>query len=503
MQSVRVFALFRNAVAQCVLAALLLAASLPAGAETLKEALTAAYLYNPTLKAARAGLRSTDNGVALAKSGYRPTVTAQAQAGFEDIRTRMAGSLPPSAANATGRPRSVQVAFQQNVFDGFSTYNNVKGAEALVEAGREELRAAEIAVLLNTATAYMNVVRDQAIVRLRKNMVKVLQEQLLATQKRHRIGEVTNTDLAQARAAVAQAKAGLSIAQGTLYGDQALFTQYTGHPPGALKDPGPPSKLLPKSLEAALAIAEAENPGILAAIFRERAQAHQVKQAKGQLLPAVAGSGSYTKSKEVGDPTVTQLDDIQVSATLTVPIYEAGRVSAQVRQAAETLSQRRQEIAGQHDAARAQLASQWGLIVAAKGNIAAGRSAAEAAKTAEQGVRSEEKFGQRTILDVLNAEQQCLNAEVNLVSFQRDLVVATYGVLAAMGRLTAYDLALQAELYDPARYYGEVKDAWYGWGASVESKEDPRVAPVRDPGRAPSQATAGGPAYTQNLPQVP
>ena len=118
-------------------------------------------------------------------------------------------------------------------------------------------------------------------------------------------------------------------------------------------------------------------------------------------------------------------------------------------------------------------------------------------------MREEEKVGQRTILDVLNSEQQYLNAQVNLVSFQRDLVVASYGVLAYMGRLTAYDIALQAELYDPARYYGEVKDAWFGWGASIESEEDPRVAPVDDPARTPAQKSTDGPAYTQKLPQIP
>jgi outer membrane protein len=521
--------------AQCVLAVLLLAASSPAGAETLKEALTAAYLYNPTLKSARAQLRSTDNGVAAAKSGYRPTVTAQAQAGYEALKTKTAGSsssgnlaVCPGAVSSTGtcpggsastvplstltgggttngvgHPRTAQAAFQQTVFDGFRTYNNVKGSEALVEAGREDLRAAEMAVLLNTATAYMNVVRDQAIVNLRKNGVKVLQEQLAATQRRHQVGEVTNTDLAQAKAALAQAQADLSIAQGMLYGDRAMFEQYTGHRPGTLKDPGPPSKLLPKSIEAALAIAEAENPGILGAIFRERAQAHQVKQAKGQLLPALSASGSYTRSDEAGGPSSRLQDDTQVTATLTVPIYQAGQVSAQIRQSIEILSQRRQQILELRDLTRAQLSSQWGLIVAAKGNTAAGKSAVEAAKTALQGVRSEENVGQRTILDVLNAEQQYLNAQVNLASFQRDLVVASYGVLAAMGRLTAYDLALQAELYDPARYYGEVKDAWYGWGASIETRQDPAVAPVKDRGSGPGQTAAGGPAYSQNLPPLP
>ena len=157
----------------------------------------------------------------------------------------------------------------------------------------------------------------------------------------------------------------------------------------------------------------------------------------------------------------------------------------------------------QRELARANVSAQWGLNLAAKGNVAAGKSAVEATRIALQGVREEERVGQRTILDVLNSEQQALNAGVNLVSFQRDLVVASYGVLASMGRLTASDIALQAELYDPTRYYGEVKDAWYGWGAATEDREDPRVAPVQEPGRAPGQRSTDGPAYTQKLPQIP
>jgi len=502
----------------------------PVRAETLKEALTAAYLYNPTLKSARSQLRSVDNQVPLAKSGYRPTISANFQSGYENTITRtpsnptvLAGCTPPftsgtctstfpiPAAGITGgsvpegtyHPRSAQVALQQNVFDGFRTYNNVKGAEAGVEAGREDLRNSEIGVLLNAVTAYMNVVRDQAIVNLRQNNVRVLSEQLRATQDRFKVGEVTRTDVAQAQSGLAQSQADLSIAQGTLYGDQALFAQYIGHPPGTLRDPGPPSRLLPKSLDGAINVAEAENPGILGAIFRERAQEHQVKQIKGQLLPQASLSASYTRSEQVGSPSIISQEDTRVFGTVTVPLYEAGSVSAQIRGAIETLSQRRQQIDEQRELARANVSAQWGLVIAARGNVAAGKAAVEATKIALQGVREEERVGQRTILDVLNSEQQFLNAQVNLVSFQRDLVVASYGVLAYMGRLTAYDVSLEAELYDPTRYYGEVRDAWYGWGASIESKEDPHVAPVDDSGLLPDQHSSDGPAYTQKLPQIP
>ncbi len=523
-------------------AALLLAGGAPIHAESLKEALAAAYLYNPTLKAAQAQLRATDNGVSKAKSGYRPTVSATIQDGWEDIRNKLVsqaavpGAVPfcPTTIAATGtatctganfsslplssltsagskligngvsNPQMAQITATETLFDGFRTYNNIKGAEALVEAGRENVRNTEITVLLNAVTEYMNVVRDAAIVKLRQNNVKVLAEQLRATEDRFKVGEVTRTDVAQAQSGLAASQADLSIAQGTLYGDQALFAQYIGHPPANLRDPGPPTKLLPKTLQGAIEVAEAEGPGVLSAIFQERAQEHQVKAVKGELLPTLSLNASASWANQpFGAPEIGYTQDNRVYGQLTIPLYQAGSVSAQIRQAIETLSQYRQNVDAQRELARANVSSQWGLIVAAKGNVAAGKSAVDATSIALQGVREEEKVGQRTILDVLNSEQQYLNAGVNLVSFQRDLVVASYGVLAYMGRLTAYDISLQAEVYDPTRYYGEVKDAWYGWGASIDDRQDPRVAPVDDPGRIPGQKPTDGAAYTQKLPQIP
>lgn len=519
----------------CSALALSIAFGAPVSAESLKEALTAAYLYNPTLKAARAQLRSTDNQVARAKAGYRPRVNATLQAGRADTRTRYdnsgvdAGSLagclnancsinsdgtglaPVSvgtlsnveASNGVYNPRTAQIAVQQNIFDGFRTYNNIKGAEAAVEAGREDVRNSEQTMLLNAVTSYMDVVRDQAIVNLRQSNVRVLAEQLRATEDRFKVGEVTRTDVAQAQSGLAQSQADLSIAQGTLYGDQARFAQYIGHPPGTLRDPGPATNLLPKTLDEAIAVAQSENPLILSALFRERAQQHQVKQVKGELLPQLTVEASYTKGAQTQSPLINQYDDARIVGNLNIPIYEGGEVSARIRAEIETLSQRRQQIDEAREIARQQVSSAWGLLIAAKGNVAAGEAAVEATRIALQGVREEERVGQRTLLDVLNSEQQNLNAQVNLVSFRRDLVVASYSVLSGMGRLTASDISLQAELYDPTRYYSQVKDTWYGWGASVESQEDPRVAPVEDPGLLPSQDSGDGPAYTQKLPQIP
>ena len=288
-------------------------------ADTLKEALTAAYLFNPTLKAAQAELRAIDNGVPLAKSGYRPTISATLSGAYGSVGGSYASSL----------------SAQQNLFNGFQTYNNVKYAEANVEAGREVLRAAELTILLQAATAYMDTFRDQAIVNLRQNFMRLLEEQLQATKELAKRHAATSTDVVQAKAAIFQSKVDLSIAQGTVNGDKALFAQYIGHPPGNLKDPGPATKLLPKSLQDAIRIAQNENPAIIGLVFSERAQQHLVKQIKGQLLPNLSIPLGYTSANGGSQ-------DAEVAGVLGVPVYEGGAVSAQARQAIEALSQNSQ-----------------------------------------------------------------------------------------------------------------------------------------------------------------
>ncbi len=317
---------------------IVMVASAPAAfGETLKEALTAAYLYNPTLKSARAQLRATDNNVPLAKSGYRPQIVATFGKGYDYASTTTRGAT--SATTGSTESAAAVISLQQNLFNGFQTYNNVKGSEALVEAGREDLRAAEQTVLLNAVTAYMNTFRDQAIAKQLQNNLQILGEQLKVTQELFKALRVTSTDVEQAKVALAQTRVDLSIAQGTVHGDQALFAQYIGHPPGALKDPGPATKRLPKTLKEAINIAQTENPAVISAIFSERAQQHQVKQLKGRLLPNLSAYSSY--APPLGKQ---QAEDTQVAGVLGVPIYEGGSVSAEIRQAIETLSERRHQI---------------------------------------------------------------------------------------------------------------------------------------------------------------
>jgi len=467
-----------------------------AHAESLKEALASAYLFNPTLKAARAQLRATDEAVPQAKSGYRPRVDGEVSA----TRTEIDSNAAAGGGGGTFDSRSYSVNLNQPIFRGFRTLNAVKGAEARVEAGREDLRASESNVLINAVTAYVDVVRDQSVLRLRQNNRRVLLEQQRATQDRFEVGEVTRTDVAQARARVSGAASAISAAKATLQASRAAYAQIIGHMPRNLRDPGPAPNL-PQSLQEAIAIGESENPSILAAIFRERAQQHIIKQTKGELLPSVNLQASYTRNEGGAQLGSSGRQDVgTVTGVLSVPIYQAGEVSARIRENIETRSQLRFQIDEARESVRANIISAWGNYTAARAQITSDQAQVDAASVALTGVREEEKVGQRTVLDVLDAEQELLNARVSLATSRRNLVVASYSLLGAIGRLSASSISLPVQQYDPTQHYRKVKNQWIGWSTTVEeTSSEPIVAPVTASGRTPDQPPGDGPAYTGTL----
>lgn len=453
-------------------------------AESLREALASAYLFNPTLKAARAQLRATDENVPQARSGYRPTVSATLDHSYRDTDTK------PEELDAGGDayPRDYSVTLNQPVFRGFRTLNAIKGAEALVEAGREDLRASEQQVLLDAVTAYVNVVRDQAVLGLQQNNQNVLGEQLRAAEDRFQVGEVTRTDVAQAKARSSAAASSISSARATLQASRANYAQLIGQAPGTLRNPGP-TNLVPKSLDSALQIGEGQNPVILGAIFRERAQDHVIKQTKGELLPSVDLQANYSRSYPGGGGSAVKRQDVTtVLGRVTIPIYQAGDVSSRIRQNVETRTQLRFQIDEAREAVRANIISAWGVFTAARAQISSDGAAVEASRVALTGVREEEKVGQRTVLDVLNAEQELLNAEVALATSRRDLVVASYALMAALGQMSTAVLNIPVEQYDPTEHYKAVEHKWFGWDTEIEESE-PAVLPVTDPAN-------GDPAYT-------
>lgn len=458
-------------------------ATVPAGAETLTQALSAAYKFNPKLDAARASQRATDEEVPRAISGYRPSVTGQATTTYQN--TRIVGTNTGSAGELN--PRGYSVGLVQPLFRGFRTVNAVNGAEATVRAGRETLRLAEQGVLLEAVTAFGDVVRDQAIVRLRENNVTVLTRDLKATQDRFNVGEVTRTDVAQAQARRAAAVSALDLAKANLQTSRATFERVVGHPPSSLVSPQP-TRLVPKSLSLATEVASRESPTVVSALYREQAARFAIETIRGELLPTVQLEANYGKNFD-SSTFIQETEQTSVTGRLTVPFYTGGEVQARLRQAKHTHVQRLQEIEQARTEQQAQVVQAWSSMVAARAQVESDQASVEANRIALTGVREEERVGQRTLLDVLNAEQELLNSEVNLATDRRNLLVASYTVLSTIGRLNAQELAVSENVYDAEEHYHEVRRKWFDIsitrhdGRREEMKPPPPAVPPFPPAK--------------------
>ncbi len=440
-------------------------ASAPAKAETLEQALSDAYLVNPVLNAERARLRAIDEQVAYAKSGLRPNVTGSADANYvnQNSDSRNAIGLGTGGLSTDGvtHPHGYSVQLSQPLFEGFQNLNAVRQAKSEVQAQREALRTTEQTVLLDAATAYVNVVRDQAIVRLRENDVKVLSEQLKATRDRFDVGEVTRTDVAQAEARRSEALATLSVAQANLKTSRAAYEQVVGHPPGNLQTPPSIRHLLPQTLDEAMTLGDGENPVILTSVYNEEASLYAVEQIMGELLPDVSLQAGYEKRFDQSKFT-KDIETTTVTAQVNVPLYQGGGVAARVRQAKETNNQLKREVEDARLRVHADVIANWGILQSSGPTITSAESAVNANKIALTGVREEEKVGQRTTLDVLDAQRELLNSQIGLVSALRDRVVAEYSLYAAIGRMDAQTLGLSVPYYDPLEHYEIVKNKWFG-----------------------------------------
>ena len=425
-----------------------------ARAETLNQALNSAYKFNPRLDAARATLRATDEEVPRAKSGFRPSVTGSADTSYELLTTQ-----PRGPSNGDSNPRGYNVTLNQPLFRGFRTFNAVSVAEASVRAGRETLRSVEEAVLLEAVTAYMDVVRDQAIVRLRENNVVVLTRDLKATQDRFSVGEVTRTDVAQAQARRAAAVSALDLARANLKTSRATYERVVGHPPSNLVEPRP-SRIVPRTLGESVEISARENPFVVAALYREQAARIVVEQIRGELLPEVSLQADYRKRFDEST-SIDWAETTTVTGRVTVPFITNGEIQARVRQAKHTHVSRLQEIEQARGEVQAQVVAAWSQHAAAKAQLESDQAGVSANRIALTGVREEERVGQRTLLDVLNAEQELLNSEVNLVTTKRNLVVASYSVVSNVGRLNAQELGVAELVYDPEEHYHEVRRKWF------------------------------------------
>ncbi len=450
-------------------------------AETIKGALAKAYENNSTLNSARAGVRIVDEGVAIAKSGYRPTITGDASASYSSRSDNVSNRVPNAVSDTVSTTGarlttgSFGITISQTLFDGFGTKNRVAAAEAQVLAQRENLRNSEQNVLFDAASAYMDVIRDRQIAAFRKKNLAFLLEQVRAANARFEVGEGTRTDVAQADASRQAAIAQLNAAEAQAKSSAASYRQVVGETPGKLDAAAPLAKLMPKSIDQALEIAASEHPAILANYHLVDSTEFGVKVAESALLPTLGLQGKLSKTYENSDAesrgvfgqvtsseTKSASSAASIGLQLTVPIYQGGRVSAQVRQEKERLGKARLDTDVARDQVRQAVTSSWTQMMAAKAAVAANKQLVSAAQLALDGVVEERKVGQRTTLDVLNAQKDVTDAQISLADSQRNVVVASYAVLSASGRLNIRRLGLGVAEHKPEEHYKAVKDKWFG-----------------------------------------
>jgi outer membrane protein len=438
----------------------------PVLADTIEAALVRAYQNNPQLNAQRASVRSTDENVPQALSGYRPKVNLTASAGTQYTDTNSTQGGAPNAIVRTeihgvDPPRSAGLTISQTLYNGGQTGNKTRAAESQVSGAREALRVLEQTVLLSAATIYMDYLRDAAIVEVQKSNTRVLEQTLKQTRDRFNVGEVTRTDVAQSEAQLAAGKTQQLTAESNLTTTRSNFRRIIGNEPEALAPGSPVDRFLPGTLPGAVELSLVQNPSVTAAMFGIDVNFLQVKVAEGALLPTVTVQAAVQQSYEQ-TMTVYRSFGASAIAQLSVPVYQGGAEYSLIRQSKETLAQQRLVLEQTRDQTRANTVTAWGQLVAGRAQVASAQSQVTASEIALNGVREEAKAGQRTTLDVLNAQQALVNARVALVTAQHDRVVASYAVLNSVGRLSPQVLNLPTSVYDPSVHYHQVRDSWFG-----------------------------------------
>jgi outer membrane protein len=433
------------------LSALALALSVShVGAETLQGALAKAYENNSVLNYDRAGLRATHEEVPLAKSGMRPRIigTGEARVTADDVGEIRAGSFG--------------INLEQPIFDGFQTRNRTRAAEAGVRAAQASLRNNELNLLLDATAAYMDVIRARQIAALLAQNIEFLREQLRSSRSRFEVGEGTRTDVAQAEASLQVSLADLASARAAAASAEALYRQIVGEDPGSLQMPEPLRSLMPGAIHSAYSIAFAEHPAIEAREHLVDQASFGVKAREGELLPSLSATAGVRVEAGNGYRGSTDGQTASIGLSLRVPIYQGGQASAQVRQSKESLGQARIAVDVTRDEIRAAVASAWGQYEAAVETARASREALSAARLALSGVIEERDVGQRTTLDVLRGQEDVINAQITLLNAQREVVVTSYAIASATGRLSAERLGLPVTLHRPQEHYEAVKDKWIG-----------------------------------------
>jgi outer membrane protein len=429
-------------------------------AETLQEALVKAYQTNPQLNAERARQRGTDENVPQALAGYRPQIVASLSSGLQAVRNLLPDN---TVSSATLRPWTIGVTVSQILYNGNKTANSVRVAEFQVKSGREALRNVGQGVLLDAVTAYMNVLANQALVEAQRANVAVLREIQATTKRRLDAGDVTPTDTAQAESRVSRGLADLNAAEVALAISKETYTQVVGEPPSQLVAATTVDGFSPKGIIAAKEAASHEHPVVLGAAYDVDVAQTTIKVAESSLLPTVSVQASASRAVQTDQTlTTTITDQASVLGQLNAPIYDGGTAASQTRQAKELTSQSRMVLEQMRNQTRTAVTSAWVSNEGTKVALTATESEVRAATIALAGVRREAAGGQRTTIDVLNAQQDLTNARTRLIASQRDRVIASYTLLSAVGRLDVQVLKLDTPDYLPEVHYHQVRDAWHG-----------------------------------------
>ena len=428
-------------------------------ADTLSQILSYSYENNLTLLADREAQKITDEEVAKAKSGYRPQVSTDFSVGKSHNSQEFLNVADKQTYDQT--PKSLQLTVNQPVFSGFSTMNAVRSAKKQVQVGRNTLLTSEQAILLQTVMVYMDVIRDKAVLELQENQEKVLKKHLDSYRKRFKAGSLTRTDVAQSEARAAGATAAKIAADGQLKMSEAMFYSVVGIAPSELEDVDQLNLKLPQSLTEAMDLALKKNPQILAARYAQEAARYAVSAQKGVLLPSLNVGGSVGRTEE--NMSVDKNDYWQVKANLSVPLYQSGTEYANVRQA--KLAENRYRILWNKTLqdVHADVISAWEKYTATKAQIESVKSQIKASKLALNGVIREAKVGSRTVLDVLDAEQEHLDNQVALVRIHHDEIMAAFSLMSAVGSMNPEALSLSVKPYNPKEYYEAVKNKWLGY----------------------------------------
>ncbi|WP_309088908.1 TolC family outer membrane protein [Phenylobacterium sp.] len=441
----------------------------PASAETLADAIAMAYENNPTLQAQRATQRALDENYVQARTGWRPTLSLSGQAAWQESRTPQdaagfdfLGRPNPTIVN--GRSASAGVTFSQPLWTGGRVAAQVSAAQAEILAGRENLRRIEAQILGQVIQAYADVRRDEAALAIRQENVNVLSRQLQESQARFDVGEVTRTDVAQSQARLAQAQALFQQTQAQLAITRATYAQVVGRNPGQLEPEPSLAYLLPSDPDQAFSIAEQNNPQLRAQQFTEQASRARVAGARAERMPNVSAQSTLRFNSAPDEPYERDLYDRVFTAgvNVTVPLFSGGLVSSRIRQAVERNNTDRLTTEIVRRGVLQNITSAWSQLIAARANIASSDEQVRAARIAAEGTRQEQQVGLRTTIDVLNAEQELRQAELNQVTARRDEYVAAATVLSGMGRLEAKNLTPTVPRYDPVKNFRKLRLTW-GW----------------------------------------